>query len=67
MPDPESTLSSLADAIPDGATLAIPPDNCGAPIAATLALIRRKVRDLHLVCVPQSGLQTELPVGMVFR
>ena len=53
----------LAAAIPDGAVLAIPPDNCGAPIAATLALIRRGARDLHLVCVPQSGLQTELLVG----
>jgi len=57
------TLGELADAIPDGAMLAIPPDNCGAPIAATLALIRRGARNLHLVCVPQSGFQTELLVG----
>ena len=57
------SLQDLAKAIPDGAVLAIPPDNCGAPIAATLALIRRRARDLHLVCVPQSGLQTELLVG----
>jgi glutaconate CoA-transferase, subunit A len=57
------SLAELAAAIPDGAMLAIPPDNCGAPIAATLALIRRNARDLHLVCVPQSGLQTELLVG----
>jgi len=63
MTGPDLTLSSLAASIPDGATLAIPPDNCGAPIAATLALIRRKARGLHLVCVPQSGLQTELLVG----
>jgi glutaconate CoA-transferase subunit A len=57
------SLQDLAAAISDGAMLAIPPDHCGAPIAATLALIRRNVRDLHLVCVPQSGLQTELLVG----
>jgi glutaconate CoA-transferase subunit A len=63
MTHPDVTLSSLADAIPDGAMLAIPPDNCGAPIAATLALIRRKARNLHLVCVPQSGLQAELLIG----
>lgn len=63
MTGPGIKLSALADAIPDGAMLAIPPDNCGAPIAATLALIRRRARDLHLVCVPQSGLQTELLVG----
>ncbi len=63
MTGPLCTLDALAAAIPDGAVLAIPPDNCGAPIAATLALIRRKARGLHLVCVPQSGLQTELLVG----
>lgn len=57
------SLQDLAAAIPDGAVLAIPPDHCGAPIAATLAMIRRKARNLHLVCVPQSGLQTELLVG----
>lgn len=57
------SLPDLAAAIPDGAVLAIPKDHCGAPIAATLALIRRNARDLHLVCVPQSGLLTELLVG----
>ena len=57
------SLQALAAAIPDGSVLAIPPDHCGTPIAATLALIRRSARDLHLVCVPQSGLQTELLVG----
>lgn len=56
-------LQDLAAAIPDGAKLAVPPDSCGAPIAATLALIRRKARDLHLVNVPQSGLQAELLIG----
>jgi len=63
MNGPVATLISIAEAIPDASKLAIPPDNCGAPIAATLALIRRRARDLHLVCVPQSGLQTELLVG----
>lgn len=57
------SLQELAASIPDGAVLAVPPDNCGVPIAATLALIRRGARRLHLVCVPQSGLQTELLVG----
>ena len=57
------SLQDLAEAIPDGAVLAIPPDDSGVSIAATLALIRRSARDLHLVCVPQSGLQTELLVG----
>lgn len=62
-PGPIITLEELARGIPDGAKVAIPPDNCGAPIAATLALIRRGARGLHLVSVPQSGLQTELLVG----
>ena len=57
------SLQELAASIPDGAMLAIPPDNCGVPIAATLALIRRKARGLHLLCVPQSGLQSELLIG----
>lgn len=57
------SLQELAASIPDGSMLAIPPDNCGVPMAATLALIQRKARNLHLVCVPQSGLQTELLVG----
>jgi len=57
------SLQDLAEAIPDGAVLAIPPDDSGVSIAATLALIRRSARDLHLVCVPTSGLQAEILIG----
>ena len=56
-------LDDLAAAIPDGAKLAIPADYSGVAVAATLALIRRGARRLHLVCVPVSGLQADLLIG----
>jgi glutaconate CoA-transferase subunit A len=57
------SLEALAAAIPDGCQLAVAKDSSGVAMAATRALIRRGVRDLHLVCVPQSGLQAELLIG----
>ena len=56
-------LDGLAAAIPDGAKLAIPAEYSGVAVAATLALIRRGARRLHLVCVPVSGLQADLLIG----
>ncbi len=56
-------LDALAAAIPDGAKLAVPPDYSGVAVAATLALIARGVRRLHLVCAPTSGLQADLLIG----
>lgn len=53
------TLSELADKIPDGARIAVPADYAGIAMAATRALIRRGVKDLHIVGVPTSGLQSE--------
>jgi glutaconate CoA-transferase, subunit A len=58
-----SSLETLAARIPTGAKLAIPADYSGVAMAATLALIRRGVRGLHLVTVPSSGLQAELLIG----
>ena len=58
-----TSLESLAAAIPDGALLAVPKDSSGVAMAATRALIRRGVRNLHLVCVPTSGLQADLLIG----
>ena len=57
------SLSELAAAVPDGAKLVVPSDNCGVAMAATRELVRRGVRGLHLVCVPISGLQAELLIG----
>ncbi len=56
-------LAELAAAVPDGAKLVVPSDNCGVAMAATRELVRRGVRSLHLVCVPTSGLQAEILVG----
>jgi glutaconate CoA-transferase, subunit A len=57
------TLPELAAAVPDGAKLAIPPHYANPAMAATRELVRRRARDLHLVCVPQSGLQADILIG----
>jgi glutaconate CoA-transferase, subunit A len=61
--EPLCSLEQLAAAVPDGAKLVVPSDNCGVAMAATRELVRRGVRGLHLVCVPTSGLQAEILVG----
>jgi len=60
------TLLPLADAVAlirSGMTVAIPPEYCGVAMAATAELIRQKTGDLHLVAVPQSGLQADVLIG----
>jgi glutaconate CoA-transferase subunit A len=49
--------------IPDGAKVVVPPDYSGVAVAATLALVARGARGLHLVCAPTSGLQADLLIG----
>lgn len=56
-------ISALAAAIPDGASVAIPQDAVGVSMAVTRALVQRDARDLHLVCVPISGLQADVLIG----
>lgn len=58
-----SSIDDLAALIPDGAKIAVPPDYSGVAMELTRAMIRRGVRDLHVVCVPVSGLQTEMLIG----
>jgi glutaconate CoA-transferase subunit A len=58
--------SSLDDAvalIEPGMSVALPPEYCGVAMAATRALIRRGTGDLHLIAVPQSGLQADMLIG----
>ncbi len=55
-------VEALAARIPDGAKLAIIKD-CGVAMAATRALIRRRVRDLHIVTVPTGSFQAELLIA----
>lgn len=56
------TAADIADRIPDGAKLAIFKDRSCA-MDVTRALVRRGVKNLHLVCVPTSGFQAELLVA----
>lgn len=63
MTPPIVDLEALAARVPDGATVALPPDNSLSPVALAAALIRRGVRDLHLVGVPVSGFATDLLIG----
>ena len=60
---PVCDLPALAAMVPDGAKVAVPSDNCGVAMTATLELVRRGVRGLHLVCVPVSGLQADIMIG----
>jgi glutaconate CoA-transferase subunit A len=63
MTEPFCSLDALAAAIPDGRLLAVAKDSSGVAMAATRALMRRGVRELHLVCVPTGGLQADLLIG----
>lgn len=56
-------IDALAARVPDGALLAVPKDESGVAMAATRALIRRGAKDLHLLCVPVSGLQADVLIG----
>jgi glutaconate CoA-transferase, subunit A len=56
-------LDELASQVPNGAMLAVTNDNCGVAMSATMAIIRRGVRHLHLVCLPVSGMQADLLIG----
>ena len=58
-----ASLDDLAAQIHDGASLTLPVDGAGVALAATLAVIRRGVRGLHLICAPNSGLQADLLIG----
>ena len=57
------TPDTLAAQVPDGALLALPPDNSLAPCAFARALVRRGARGLRLLGVPVSGWATDLLIG----
>ncbi len=66
MPALPLIAQSIEDAltpIHDGIMLAVPREVAGVPMEATRALIRRGVRDLHLVTLPTSSLQADLLIG----
>ena len=57
------SLEALAGAVPDGALLALPPDNSLPSVALAKALIRRGAKRLRLLGVPVSGFATDLLIG----
>ena len=57
------SLDRLAGRVANGAMLALPPDYSFVPMAAVRALVRRGVRDLNLVTVPQAGIAADLLIG----
>jgi glutaconate CoA-transferase, subunit A len=57
------TIEDALTPIHDGIVLAVPREVAGVPMAATRALIRRGVRNLHLVTLPTSSLQADLLIG----
>ena len=61
------TLDELAATIGDGMSLAIPNDQAGVAMAATLALTARASKNLpknlHVICVPISGMQADILIG----
>ncbi len=56
-------VESLAAQIPDGAKVVIPATRSGVSMEATRALVRRGVKDLHLVATPAAGMQAALLIG----
>jgi glutaconate CoA-transferase, subunit A len=60
---PVTSVDDLARQIPDGASLALAPDYSGCALAVIRALIRRGIRGLRLIGVPQLGLQADLLIG----
>lgn len=58
-----TTLEEMAASVPDGALLALPPDNSLPSVALAKALIRRGAKGLRLLGVPVSGFATDLLIG----
>jgi glutaconate CoA-transferase subunit A len=57
------TLDEALAPIVDGCMLAVPRESSGVPMAATRALIRRGIKNLHLIALPTSTLQADLLIG----
>lgn len=56
-------IIKLIERIGDGASIAVPSENAGVAMAATRELVRRRVRNLHVICVPVGGLQPDILIG----
>jgi len=63
MTDYLNDVDALAAQVPDGAMLALPPEYSFVPMALVRAIIRRGVRDLHILTVPINGLAADMLIG----
>ncbi|MEQ8505962.1 MAG: CoA-transferase [Rhodospirillales bacterium] len=59
----QNDVAALAEQVPDGALLALPPDYSFVPMSLIRALIRRGAKDLHVLAVPISGMAADLLIG----
>jgi glutaconate CoA-transferase subunit A len=60
---PFHSVASLVAAIPDGALLALPKDESGAPCEAVREIVRQRRQRLRLLCVPACGFHADLLIG----
>jgi glutaconate CoA-transferase, subunit A len=58
-----TSLDAMAASVPDGALIAMPPDNSLPSVAMAKALIRRGARGLRLLGVPVGGFAAEILIG----
>jgi glutaconate CoA-transferase, subunit A len=58
-----ASADALAALIPDGALIALPPDNSLPSVAIAKALVRRGAKGLRLLGVPVSGFATDVLIG----
>lgn len=58
-----TNVDAMAASVPDGALVALPPDNSLPSVALAKALVRRGARGLRLLGVPVSGFSTDLLIG----
>ncbi len=63
MPVVACALEEALGCIADGCLLAVPRENSGVAMEATRALIRRGIKNLHLIALPTSSLQADLLIG----
>ncbi|ABE38441.1 putative CoA transferase, subunit A [Rhodopseudomonas palustris BisB5] len=57
------SLEQLAAQVRDGMTVALSSDHAGVAMAATAAILANRPNNLHLVCVPISGIQADMLIG----
>ncbi len=56
-------LTEMAQRIPDGAFIAIPPEYSFVPMELVRGLIRRRITGLRVLCVPIGGMAVDMLIG----